>query len=83
MLFIIENTGQFNMPFTTTQFPGLLIFEPQVHGDSRGYFLNLTTNIHFKNKASIFVGCRIINRPQAMALFEAYIFKHHPMRKQN
>lgn len=38
MLFIIENTGQFNMPFTTTQFPGLLIFEPQVHGDSRGYF---------------------------------------------
>ena len=26
------------MPFTTTQIPGLLIFEPQVHGDSRGYF---------------------------------------------
>lgn len=26
------------MPFTTTDFPGLLIFEPAVFGDSRGYF---------------------------------------------
>ena len=26
------------MPFTTTKFPDLLVFEPQVHGDSRGYF---------------------------------------------
>ncbi len=26
------------MPFTTTEFPGLLIFEPAVFADSRGYF---------------------------------------------
>lgn len=26
------------MPFTPTGFPGLLIFEPVVHGDARGYF---------------------------------------------
>src|SRR6185312_1774679 len=26
------------MPFTKTEFPGLLIFEPKVFGDSRGYF---------------------------------------------
>lgn len=26
------------MPFITTDFPGLLIFEPAVFGDSRGYF---------------------------------------------
>ncbi len=26
------------MPFTTTEFPGLLIYEPSVFGDSRGYF---------------------------------------------
>ena len=26
------------MPFMRTEFPGLLIFEPQVFGDSRGYF---------------------------------------------
>src|SRR5258708_2161225 len=26
------------MPFTTTQFPGLLIFEPVVYKDDRGYF---------------------------------------------
>jgi dTDP-4-dehydrorhamnose 3,5-epimerase len=26
------------MPFTTTGFPGLLIFDPAVHGDDRGYF---------------------------------------------
>ena len=26
------------MPFTKTEFPGLLIFEPVVYGDSRGHF---------------------------------------------
>ena len=26
------------MPFTKTAFPDLFIFEPVVHGDSRGYF---------------------------------------------
>src|SRR5665647_1547188 len=26
------------MPFTKTQFPGLLIFEPKIFGDHRGYF---------------------------------------------
>lgn len=26
------------MPFIKTEFPGLLIFEPVVHGDHRGYF---------------------------------------------
>jgi len=26
------------MPFTTTEFPGLLIFEPAVYKDDRGYF---------------------------------------------
>jgi dTDP-4-dehydrorhamnose 3,5-epimerase len=26
------------MPFTPTGFPGLLIFDPVVHGDDRGYF---------------------------------------------
>jgi dTDP-4-dehydrorhamnose 3,5-epimerase len=27
------------MPFVDTDIPGLLVFEPIVHGDSRGYFL--------------------------------------------
>ncbi len=26
------------MPFTTTEFPGLLLFNPNVHKDDRGYF---------------------------------------------
>jgi dTDP-4-dehydrorhamnose 3,5-epimerase len=26
------------MPFTSTGFPGLLVFDPVVHGDARGYF---------------------------------------------
>ena len=26
------------MPFTPTGFPGLLVFDPVVHGDARGYF---------------------------------------------
>ena len=27
-----------NMPFITTEFPGLVVFEPRVFGDERGYF---------------------------------------------
>ena len=41
------------MPFTKTLFPGLLIFEPKVFGDNRGYFFEsynqkvfLEENIH-------------------------------------
>lgn len=26
------------MPFTTTEFPGLLVFDPVIHSDERGYF---------------------------------------------
>ena len=26
------------MPFTTTEFPGLLVFDPVLHQDDRGYF---------------------------------------------
>lgn len=42
------------MPFTTTQFPGLLIFEPQVHGDSRGYFFESYNENTFKEQGLAF-----------------------------
>jgi dTDP-4-dehydrorhamnose 3,5-epimerase len=38
------------MPFTTTKFPGLLVFEPQVHGDSRGYFFESYNEHTFKEQ---------------------------------
>lgn len=36
------------MPFTKTAIPGLLIFEPAVHGDSRGYFFEAYNEKVFK-----------------------------------
>ncbi len=55
------------MPFTKTQFPGLLIFEPKVFGDNRGYFFesynqkifsaeNLEINFVQDNQASSVFG---------------------------
>lgn len=43
------------MPFTATEFPGLLLFEPSVFGDERGYFFEsyneqafAAANIHYR-----------------------------------
>lgn len=38
------------MSFTTTQLPGLLIFEPQVHRDGRGYFFESYNQNTFKEQ---------------------------------
>ncbi len=35
------------MPFTSTPFPGLLIYEPKVFGDNRGYFFESYNKNHF------------------------------------
>lgn len=40
------------MPFTKTEFPGLLIFEPKVFADSRGYFFE-SYNEETCNKAGV------------------------------
>lgn len=38
------------MPFAKTEFPGLLIFEPIVYEDSRGYFFESYNEIIFKQQ---------------------------------
>ncbi|MBM3412173.1 MAG: dTDP-4-dehydrorhamnose 3,5-epimerase [Bacteroidetes bacterium] len=38
------------MSFTTTQFPGLLIYEPLVHTDSRGYFFESYSQHTFREQ---------------------------------
>lgn len=38
------------MPFVETDIPGLLIFEPVVHGDSRGYFLESYNQKVFRDR---------------------------------
>jgi dTDP-4-dehydrorhamnose 3,5-epimerase len=35
---LTEITGAFNMPFIETGIPGLVVFEPKIFEDSRGYF---------------------------------------------
>jgi dTDP-4-dehydrorhamnose 3,5-epimerase len=40
------------MPFETTHIPGLMIFEPKVFGDSRGYFFESYNSVVF-NEAGI------------------------------
>ena len=37
------------MPFIETEFPGLIIFEPQVWGDDRGYFYESYNSNSFKS----------------------------------
>lgn len=42
------------MPFTTTDFPGLLIYEPNVFGDHRGYFFeSYNQQVFFENGVTI------------------------------
>ena len=38
------------MKITATAIPDILIFEPQVHGDERGYFLETFRESHFKER---------------------------------
>jgi dTDP-4-dehydrorhamnose 3,5-epimerase len=40
------------MPFTDTGFPGLLIFEPAVYGDQRGYFFESYNEQTFQQHAA-------------------------------
>ena len=42
------------MPFTETEIPGLLIFEPDVFEDDRGYFFESYNELKF-NRKGIFV----------------------------
>jgi dTDP-4-dehydrorhamnose 3,5-epimerase len=45
-----EITGVYSMPFNKTEFPGLLIFEPIVYEDSRGYFFESYNEKIFKEQ---------------------------------
>lgn len=41
------------MPFIKTDFPDLMIFEPEVHGDDRGYFFESYNQKIFSQESSI------------------------------
>jgi dTDP-4-dehydrorhamnose 3,5-epimerase len=38
------------MPFTTTNFPGLLLFEPAIYKDDRGYFFESYNEAYFRQQ---------------------------------
>lgn len=54
------------MPFIKTEFPGLLIFEPVVHGDSRGYFYESYNEATFKKDG---VEMRFVQDNQARSVY--------------
>ena len=47
---LTEITGVYNMPFITTDIPGLLVFEPKVFEDSRGYFFESYNEKNFNRQ---------------------------------
>lgn len=55
------------MKITATTIPDVLILEPQVHGDHRGFFMETWRKTWFKERGSILISFRIIKAapPQA------------------
>ena len=49
------------MPFTKTDIPGLLIFEPKVFDDERGYFFETYNENVFKTDCTDRVICTFIS----------------------
>lgn len=49
------------MAFHETGFPGLVVFEPNVFGDERGYFLNPIISRCLMLRVILINGFRIIN----------------------
>jgi dTDP-4-dehydrorhamnose 3,5-epimerase len=54
------------MPFSTTDFPGLLIYEPRVFGDSRGYFFE---SYNEKSFAAEGVSIKFVQDNQASSVY--------------
>jgi dTDP-4-dehydrorhamnose 3,5-epimerase len=54
------------MPFHTTDFPGLVIFEPQVFHDSRGYFFESYTEKIFQQQG---ISTRFVQDNQSSSTF--------------
>ncbi len=54
------------MPFTKTDFPGLLIFEPPVFGDDRGYFFESYNSNTFSKYG---IDIRFVQDNQARSVF--------------
>jgi len=54
------------MPFTKTDFPGLLIFEPSVFGDERGYFFESYNSNAFSKEG---INIRFVQDNQARSVF--------------
>jgi dTDP-4-dehydrorhamnose 3,5-epimerase len=54
------------MPFTTTQFPGLLLFEPVVHKDDRGYFFESYNEQTFRQQG---IDSRFVQDNQSLSSY--------------
>ena len=63
---IKEITGVYSMPFETTDFPGLLVFEPNVFEDSRGYFFESYNEKIFKESG---IDLRFVQDNQSSSMY--------------
>ncbi len=67
------------MPFIKTEFPGLLVFEPKVFEDNRGYFFeSYNQQIFFQMKELKLILSRITRPSLLLALYADYIIRLNP-----
>lgn len=63
------------MNIIKTAIEGLVILEPQLFKDDRGYFFESFNQREFEEKSVKLLLYRIMNLSQTMALFVVYIFR--------
>ena len=64
------------MPFTTTDFPGLLIFEPLVHKDDRGYFFESYNEQIFRQQG---IDCHFVQDNQSFSCYGVIRGMHYQL----
>jgi len=64
------------MPFSTTSFPGLLVYEPRVFGDHRGYFFESYNQQQFAAEGITY---RFVQDNQASSVFGVIRGLHYQM----
>lgn len=71
------------MNIIKTAIEGLVIIEPRLFQDDRGYFLNLSIKKSLKRKYVKLLLFRIMNLNQLMVLFVVFISKSHLLLRVN
>lgn len=71
------------MKIINTSITGVIIIEPRLFSDERGYFLNLSIKRNLKKKFVKRFLYKIMSLNHLMGLFEGYIIRSHLLLKVN